>query len=118
MQLQCRRSEFDSWVGKIPGEENSYPLHYTGLENSMDCIVHGVEKSQTGLSNFPSLHFTALLYWGYRIEQEVVLSPRSLLSHKRQIYTQITKIPSDQYFTRGMCKNDCKGKASCFSSLS
>ena len=30
----------------------SYPLQYSGLENSMDCIVHGVAKSQTELSNF------------------------------------------------------------------
>ena len=29
-----------------------YPLQYSGLENSMDCIVHGVAKSQTQLSDF------------------------------------------------------------------
>ena len=29
-----------------------YPLQYPGLENSMDCIVHAVAKSQTQLSNF------------------------------------------------------------------
>ena len=29
-------------LGKSPGEGNSYPLQYSGLENSMDCIVHGV----------------------------------------------------------------------------
>ena len=34
-------------LGRSPGEENSYPLQYSGLENSMDCIVHGVAKSQT-----------------------------------------------------------------------
>ena len=34
-------------LGRSPGEGNSYPLQYSGLENSMDCIVHGVEKSQT-----------------------------------------------------------------------
>ena len=26
-------------------EEKSYPLQYSGLENSMDCIVQGVTKS-------------------------------------------------------------------------
>ena len=31
----------------------------SGLENSMDCIVHGVAKSRTQLSDF---HFTPLLY--------------------------------------------------------
>ena len=29
-----------------------YPLQYSGLENSTDCIVHSVAKSQTQLSNF------------------------------------------------------------------
>ena len=37
---------------KFPGGGNSYPLQYSGLENSMDCIVHGVTKSQTRLSDF------------------------------------------------------------------
>ena len=33
--------------GRSPGEENGYPLQCSGLENSMDPIVHGVAKSQT-----------------------------------------------------------------------
>ena len=37
-------------LGISPGEGNGYPLQYSGLENSKDCIVHGVAKSQTGLS--------------------------------------------------------------------
>ena len=27
-------------LGISPGEENSYPFQYSGLENSMNCIVH------------------------------------------------------------------------------
>ena len=42
-------------LGRFPGEGNGYPLQYSGLENSMDCIVHGITKSQTQLSNFHSL---------------------------------------------------------------
>ena len=34
-------------LGRSPGEGNHYSLQYSGLENSMDCIVHGVTKSQT-----------------------------------------------------------------------
>ena len=34
-------------LGRSPGEGTGYPLQYSGLENSMDCIVHGVAKSQT-----------------------------------------------------------------------
>ena len=33
--------------GRSTGEGKGYPLQYSGLENSMDCIVHGVAKSQT-----------------------------------------------------------------------
>ena len=49
-------------LGSIPGlgrslaEGNGYPLQYSGLENTMDCIIHGVAKSQTQLSDF---HFTS-----------------------------------------------------------
>ena len=32
-------------LGRSPGEGKSYPLQYSGLENSMDCIVNGVTKS-------------------------------------------------------------------------
>ena len=32
---------------RFPGEGKGYPLQYSGLENSMDCIVHGVTKSWT-----------------------------------------------------------------------
>ena len=39
-------------LGRSPEEVKGYPLQYSGLENSMDCIVHGVAKSQTRLSNF------------------------------------------------------------------
>ena len=34
-------------LGRSPGEGKGYQLQYSGLENSMDCIVYGVTKSQT-----------------------------------------------------------------------
>ena len=42
-------------LGRFPGEGNGYLLQFSGLENSMDCIVHGVTKSRTQLSDFDSL---------------------------------------------------------------
>ena len=42
-------------LGRSPGEGKGYPLQYSGLENSMKYVVHGVAKSQTLLSDF---HFT------------------------------------------------------------
>ena len=41
-----------SGLGRYPGEGKGYPLQYSGLENSIDCIVHGVAKSRTQLSDF------------------------------------------------------------------
>ena len=43
-------------LGRSPGEGKGYPFQYSGLENSMDCIVHGVTKSHTQLSDF---HFAS-----------------------------------------------------------
>ena len=48
-------------LGSIPalggslGEGKGYPLQYSGLENSMVCIVHGVAKSRTRLNDRLSL---------------------------------------------------------------
>ena len=39
-------------LGRSPGEGKGYPLQYSGLENSMDHVVHGVTKSRTQLSDF------------------------------------------------------------------
>ena len=34
------------------GDGKDYPLQYSGLENTVNCIVHGVAKSPTWLSDF------------------------------------------------------------------
>ena len=39
-------------LGRFPGERKGYPLLYSGLESSMDCIVHEVAQRWTRLSNF------------------------------------------------------------------
>ena len=41
-----------TWVRSLgwedsPGEGKGYQLQYSGLQNSKDCIVHGVAKSRT-----------------------------------------------------------------------
>ena len=45
-------------LGISPGEGKGYLLQYSGLENSMGCIVHGVSKSRTRQSDF---HFHWIL---------------------------------------------------------
>ena len=50
----CNAGDPVSIPGKIELNEEGkgYPLQYSGLENSTDCIVHGVAKSRTRLSDF------------------------------------------------------------------
>ena len=43
-------------LGRSPGEGKHHPFQYSGLENSMDWLVHGDAKSRTRLNN--SFHFT------------------------------------------------------------
>ena len=43
----CNTGDLGSIPGleRFPGEGKGYPLQYSGLENSMDCIIHGVAQS-------------------------------------------------------------------------
>ena len=50
-------------LGRSPKEGKGHPLQYSGLENSMGCIVHGVAKSWTELNVF---HFRSGTMWGCR----------------------------------------------------
>ena len=53
-EIICNAGDLGSTPGsgRSPGEGKGYPLQYSGLENSRDCIIHGVTKSQTQLRDF------------------------------------------------------------------
>ena len=59
-------------LGRSPGQGNGYPLQCSGLESFMDCIVHGVAKSQTWLSNF---HLHPLQYSWASLVAQLVKNP-------------------------------------------
>ena len=42
-----QKTWFDPWAGKIPRRRERLSTPVFSLENSMDCIVHGVTKSRT-----------------------------------------------------------------------
>ena len=73
-------------LGRPPGEVKGYPLHHSDLENSMDCIVRGVAKSQTR----PSLsHYTGILCSAAILNQKTTYlqrkyfsSPKAIVSHE------------------------------------
>ena len=48
-------------LGRYPGEGNGYPLQYSGLQNSMDCIVHGSQRVEHNWATFTSLWASS---WG------------------------------------------------------
>ena len=51
-------------LGRSPGEGKDYPFQYSGLENSMDCVVHGVAKSWIQLSEFHfHFHYMDISLW-------------------------------------------------------
>ena len=76
IRLQCRRPG----LGRSPGGGKGYPLQYSGLENSMDCIVHKVSKSRTWLINF-HFHFHMTL-------KHASNWPYSCLNQKSQTYQE------------------------------
>ena len=55
----CNAGElgFTPGLGRASGEGKGYPFQYSGLENSMNCIVPGVTKNQSWLSDFQFLFF-------------------------------------------------------------
>ena len=60
----------ETWVlfipglGRSPGEGKGYPLQYSGLENSVDCIVHGglKESDMTEWLSLPLFNEIAKLF--------------------------------------------------------
>ena len=59
-------------LGRLSGEGGGYPFQYSGLENSMDCIVHMVAKHLTQLSDF---HFTSTGLFKDKIMGQGSLAP-------------------------------------------
>jgi len=68
--------------GRSVGEGIDYPLQYSGLENSMDCIVHGVAESWTQLSDFHfhTFHISLLGFPGGSDGKESTCSAGDLVS--------------------------------------
>ena len=79
-----------SGLGISTAEGNGYPLQYSGLENSMDCIVHGVTKSQTRLSNSHLLPQSyAFLHWYIIITQRLLYIPWVWISVEWHVLTSV-----------------------------
>ena len=51
----------DPGLGRPPGEGNGYPVQYSGLENSMDCIVP-CSRKESDTFTFISTHTYLFCY--------------------------------------------------------
>ena len=59
--------------GKIPWEGKGYPRQYSGLENSTECIVHGVAESD--MTDQLSLHMDCAKFEGCDIKDRAPTLP-------------------------------------------
>ena len=72
-------------LGRSPGEGKGYPLQYSGLENSMDYIVHGIVKSWTQLSYFHFRLVTAFLPRSKHLLISWLQSPSAVVLEPKKI---------------------------------
>ena len=66
-------------LGRSPGEGKGYPLQHSGLENSMDCIVHGGSKE---LDTTKRLSVSLVFYF-------TATTVKKILQHTIHSYSQI-----------------------------
>ena len=59
--------------GSSPGEGNGYPLQYSGLENSLDCIVHGLQRVGVNWATFTHSWFTLLYSRKWVLQSKYIL---------------------------------------------
>ena len=94
-------------LGRSPGEGKGYPLQYSGLENSMDCIVHGIAKSRSRLSDF---HFT--------MELQSVQFSRSVMSDSLRHHELQHARPPCPSPSPGVCRSSCSLHQGCRPAIS
>ena len=72
IRLQSGRPGFYPRLRRSHGEGKGYPLPYSGLENSMDCIVLGVTKSRTWLT-FTVTPYTWRVYYIVNVDLDAAV---------------------------------------------
>ena len=80
-------------LGRSPGEGRGNPLQYSGLENSMDCMLRGVTKSRTQVRDF-NFHFHYQCLAGGDTEPQSLL-PKSRLFKQHLVGSRMGH-PSEQ----------------------
>ena len=81
-QLACNVGNLGSipGLGRSPGEEKGYPLQYSDLENSKDCIVHGSQRAGHGWVTFTSLPNDWVVFFSLKQLDNLILFNVSFLA--------------------------------------
>ena len=87
--------------GRSPGEGKGSPLQDSGPGDSMDCIVHGVAKSQTRLSDFHSFLSSETTCWPRRQGEPLLIFPLPCLP---AAWPQIWVLSRETPFSTGWTK--------------
>ena len=90
-------------LGRFPGEGRGYLLQYSGLENFMDCTVHGVTKSRTQLRDF---YFHTSLFvrlsqqskWRYRFWNKLYTVNLIIMSSKHIKQIKLSSESHTKYY--------------------
>ena len=88
-------------LGRSAGEGKGYPLQYSGLENSMKWILHGITKSQ----NTPiTLYYFSIsfVYFGQRQANEIIRENRTFNLRASQAVLMVKNLPANAGDVRGM----------------
>ena len=80
------RGGFDPGVGMIPTKGEASPLQHSGLENFMDCTVHGVAKSWTRLTDF---HFQLTKDQTYNLKWQTQKASKNLRNPPKPLTFQV-----------------------------
>ena len=78
-------------LGRSPEKGKGYPLQYSGLENSMDSVAHGVAKSWTQLSELHFHIFTS------KTKEFLNYCTIALISHASKVIVKILQARFQQY---------------------
>ena len=109
-------------LGRSLGEGKGYTLQYSGLENSIDCLVHGVPNSQTRLSNFHSLthvpqHLLTSIIYSFAQHLQCENSRKAKIFFCSLLYHNVHKNPWPTIYAKCVMSAENKKSRQCFKGM-
>ena len=87
-------------LGRSPGEGNGYPLQYSGLENPMDCVVHGMAKSRLCIAEIVKTQHcnSSILQLKKKKKNKEILSYPKVLRHSSMLSFKCFVVSAHVFF--------------------